>query len=76
MKYYTAITSFVASGMHVTQGDTVAEGHPLLRDRSSLFVEFTPTFAYTPPAQPEVARRAAAPRVVRPRTASRPKPKA
>lgn len=41
---YQAIEPFYADGMTIQAGDTVADGHPILKGRMSLFRPFAPTY--------------------------------
>jgi hypothetical protein len=63
LKVWQATTTFVLGGhghQTVYVGDTVADGHPLLKGRKHLFKPFTPKFplpaaAPEPAAEPEPA---------------------
>lgn len=72
-KLFVATTSMIVDGVSVTEGDTITEGHPLMRGREKFFAPFRPTFTHAEPPQ----RRSVAPSpAVRRPSVSRPKPKA
>ncbi|MCC6619477.1 MAG: hypothetical protein IT341_10625 [Chloroflexi bacterium] len=73
-KLFVATTSLVIDGVSVTVGDTITEGHPLMRGREAFFAPFKPTFTHSEPPQ----RTSIAPSspVARRPAVTRPKPKA
>lgn len=60
-KIYQAKEGFMVGSTLVQQGDTVVDGHPLLKGREILFEPFRPTFGTLPtvqlPPSPEVKPR-------------------
>ncbi len=52
-KVFTALDSFYYRGTMVTKGDTVIEGHPILKGRKNLFTDFAPTFGTLPVEEDE-----------------------
>lgn len=51
-RIYQATDSFYFGSLFVSRGDTVVDGHPLLRARKHLFRDFQPTFGSLEP-EPE-----------------------